>query len=329
MARIAIVGAGITGLTLARGLTRDHDVTVYEKSRGPGGRMATRYADRFEFDHGAQFFTARSRAFRELIAPLVRDGLVAPWQARYAEISGTTVTTHSRWGNDEPRYVGVPRMNVIGKTLASGIDVQYGLRVGRLEQTAGSWMLELIDPSGSARGASADWVFVCIPLPQASALLAGNAAFGRAVGDRKMLGCHAVMLGFDTAPDLPFDAAAVSEADISWIALNSSKPGRVSEAAMVVHASNDWSEANLALDDAAVLDHMLGELSRVTGLDARLARHRAVHRWRYANAPYVPSATHWLDAGAGLGAAGDWWIRGRVEFAFESARALLDEFRAL
>ena len=139
MARIAVVGAGIAGLTLARGLIRDHDVTVYEKSRGPGGRMATRYADRFEFDHGAQFFTARSRAFREWIAPLIRDGLVASWQARYAEISGTTVTAHSRWGTDEPRYVGVPRMNVIGKTLAAGIDVQYGLRVGCLDRADGSW----------------------------------------------------------------------------------------------------------------------------------------------------------------------------------------------
>lgn len=290
--------------------------------------MATRYAGRFEFDHGAQFFTARSPAFRQLLEPMLRGGLVAPWRARYAEISGCTVTTQSQWAVDEPRYVGVPRMNVIGKALASGVDVRYDTAVTRLERADGHWALEYVDSSGSGGAASADWVFVCIPLAQADDLLAGVPGFSIAAGDRKMLGCHALMLGFDELPELPFDAASVSGADIRWIARNNSKPGRGSANALVVHASNDWSEANMELDRAAVLDHMLGEVSRVTGIEAGAAVHKAVHRWRYANAAYVHSSTHWLDSRARLGVAGDWWIRGRVECAFESARGLLDGFEA-
>lgn len=289
--------------------------------------MATRYADRFEFDHGAQYFTARSDAFRGFLAPLIRDGFVLPWQARYVELSGSTITGQARWGTAEPRYVGAPRMNAIGKALASGIEVRYETRIRRLERETGGWALELVDTSDTTRRASADWVFVCVPLPQATALLAGEAAFLRAVGERKMLGCHALMLGFDASPDLPFDAASVRDADVSWIAQNNSKPGRGASATIVAHASNAWSEANMELDAAAVLEHLVAEVSRVSGCPAGAAVHQAVHRWRYANAAEHASATHWLDPAARLGVAGDWWIRGRVELAFESAWSLAEAYR--
>ena len=48
--------------------------------------MATRRAGDFEFDHGAQFFTARTRAFREFLRPLVEDGVIADWRADFAEL---------------------------------------------------------------------------------------------------------------------------------------------------------------------------------------------------------------------------------------------------
>ena len=42
MMRIAVIGAGLSGLVAARSLQQDHDVTIFEKSRGVGGRMGTR-----------------------------------------------------------------------------------------------------------------------------------------------------------------------------------------------------------------------------------------------------------------------------------------------
>ncbi len=62
--KIAIIGAGISGLILAQRLKDHADIVVYEKARGVGGRMSTRYADPFYFDHGTQFFTARTDAFQ-------------------------------------------------------------------------------------------------------------------------------------------------------------------------------------------------------------------------------------------------------------------------
>ncbi len=323
MARVAVIGAGLTGLVVARALGESHDVTVYEKSRGVGGRLATRYAGDFEFDHGAQFFTARTAAFREFLAPLIEAGHVAPWQARFAEFSGPEITSSRRWDEDYPHYVGVPRMNVIGKVLAPGLDIRTGARVTSTAQTDAGWSLTIECTSRGEERADADWLIVTAPLEQALNLVPGRVALESAIAGRTMLGCYALMLGFDVSPALPFDAALVREADISWISVNSSKPGRAAAPTIVVHATNRWAEANMELELDAVLAHMVAELTRVTGFAADAAVHKDVQRWRYANSPKATGATHFLDTDNHFAVSGDWWIRGRVESAFSSANGLL------
>ena len=67
---IAIIGAGLAGLNLARQLSDVAEVVVFEKSDKLGGRMATHPANGFSFDHGAQFFTAKNDAFKTLVQAL-------------------------------------------------------------------------------------------------------------------------------------------------------------------------------------------------------------------------------------------------------------------
>ena len=78
---VAVVGAGISGLICARTLA-DHglSVVVWEKSRGAGGRMATRRSgEMLRFDHGAQYFTVRDERFQRYVGAWLQDGIVAPW----------------------------------------------------------------------------------------------------------------------------------------------------------------------------------------------------------------------------------------------------------
>ncbi|MCP5369376.1 MAG: FAD-dependent oxidoreductase [Rickettsiaceae bacterium] len=82
MTRVAIIGAGISGIFLAHELSRKAHVVVFEKARGVGGRMSTRYADPFYFDHGAQCFTARNSDFQDFLKPFVACGKVSEWKGR-------------------------------------------------------------------------------------------------------------------------------------------------------------------------------------------------------------------------------------------------------
>ncbi|MGH8355151.1 MAG: FAD-dependent oxidoreductase, partial [Pseudomonas sp.] len=67
-APIAIIGTGIAGLSAAQALhAAGHAVQLFDKSRGSGGRMASKRSDAGALDLGAQYFTARDRRFVEAV----------------------------------------------------------------------------------------------------------------------------------------------------------------------------------------------------------------------------------------------------------------------
>ena len=83
MADVLVIGAGMTGIACARQLqVAGLDVVLLDKGRGIGGRMATRRVElggqTIRFDHGAQYITARSADFKQLLGEVTgeRDGVV-------------------------------------------------------------------------------------------------------------------------------------------------------------------------------------------------------------------------------------------------------------
>ncbi|MHB0960402.1 MAG: NAD(P)/FAD-dependent oxidoreductase [Pirellulaceae bacterium] len=141
---MAVVGAGISGLICARTLV-DHgtDVVVFEKSRGAGGRMATRRtAEDAQFDHGAQYLTVRDGRFERYVKSWLQDGIVTPWESRIGTL------TCGRWEETQkttPRYVGVPGMSAICRHLAADLDIQFGRRVAQPERDDDGWRLHDVE----------------------------------------------------------------------------------------------------------------------------------------------------------------------------------------
>jgi predicted NAD/FAD-dependent oxidoreductase len=320
MASIAIIGAGIAGLTLARELSGAHRITVFEKSRGFGGRVATRRSDRFQFDHGAQFITAQTDAFRAFTDQLRDAGVIANWPASFVELRRDEVTARRQWGNDCPHYVGVPGMSAIGKHLAADLHVELETHVHTLARDGKGWRLcgEAQEPLGTF-----DWVVCTAPAAQTANLLA-PASLASQAGRAHMQACCALLLGFDEPPGFDWQAALVRDADISWVSVNSSKPGRPAAPALVVHSTNAWANEHLDAEAGAVQRHLAAELLEVTGIDAMAATFADLHRWRYANVDRRDGEPFALDANQRLAACGDWFVRGRVEGAFTSAMALAD-----
>jgi len=321
MTTIAIIGAGLAGLTVAQGLRDRADVVVFDKSRGLGGRMATRRADPYAFDHGAQYLRARSAEFKAFLAPYIDQGIVRPWHARYVELDRDHLMSEERWDDADPRYVGVPAMNEPAKQLAGGLDVRLQELVTGITRWAGRWRLHGDD--GSKLG-EFDWVLSAIPAQQAAALMPASFSQIRTVREVRLAGCYALMLGFTEPLDLDWHAARIHDADVSWIAVNSSKPGRdPTRFSLVAQSSNSWAEAHIDDDPASVQRHLLKEIGEITGQDPTGAEHCVLHRWRYANLDRRDGKLALLDPEKRLAACGDWCGEGRVEAAFTSARDIL------
>jgi predicted NAD/FAD-dependent oxidoreductase len=313
---IAVVGAGIAGLSCAAALQQAGlVVSLFEKSRGPAGRMSTRRGDDWQCDHGAQYFTARQPAFAAELTRWIEAGVAHAWSPRLQVLGGAS----SR--SPDPaveRFVGVPQMTAPARFMASALTVNPETHVLELTHRDRGWQL---------RSAEHGWltpyydaVLVAIPAPQAVTLLEQPAPELAAVAaSATMRGCWALMLRFATELDLTFDAAFVNEGPLRWIARDSSKPGRRGPETWLLHASAEWSEEHLEADPRAVAAELLRAFSELGG-DSSAAW--TAHRWRYADtAPAMNQGCVW-HAGDGLGLCGDWLNGGKVEGAWLSGRQL-------
>ena len=159
-----VIGAGWAGLTAARAMAAaGRKVVVLEKSRAPGGRSATRRRDGARFDHGAQYFTARSAAFGRQLQQWQDAGLVQPWRPKLAVIGD-----RSAHGDPEEvsRFVAVPGMNAVCRHYAADLDCRFEQRVAELEFDR-EWRLEL----GSGERLQARRLLITAPPAQTAALL--------------------------------------------------------------------------------------------------------------------------------------------------------------
>ena len=319
--KIAIIGAGISGLTTAINLDKNYEITLFEKSRGAGGRICTRYTDSYNFDHGAQFFTARSPEFKEFLKPLINSGVIDNWKARLIEVRDNVIINRQQWNNDLPHYVGVPSMSSIGKYLSKNLNIKLNTEVS-IQKSLEGW--KVVDCDGEVFG-HYDWVISSIPAEQSLQLLPDYFSHHDALKQKKMLGCYSLMLGFDEALDLDWDAAQLTGTDISWIAVNSSKPGRPDDYSLLAHSTNEWAEEHLDDDVDAVKAYLCSQVAEIIGQNVYSAHHIDLHRWRYANIPKQDNNTLFIDSESKLAACGDWCKKGRIEEAFRSGFDLAKE----
>jgi renalase len=318
---VGIVGAGISALTaahvLARAGFRPH---IFEKSRGPGGRMATRREGDYAFDHGAQYFTARDPRFVEKVKTWAACGLVEVWNGRIGSLEKGVFRLQQQ---SPERFVGVPSMSAIGRHLAEPLSITYGQRVESLRRTQSGWQL-----SGAELAFACDVVVVSAPPQQALDLLPENSPLAAAVAEVRLLPCWALMAVFETPLDLPFDGAFVGDSVLSWVARNSSKARRGAHECWVLHTSTSWSERHLEQPSDAVAEQLLDAFFTATDTTPRAPLFAKAHRWRYSIAENPLERGHLWDGEKRLGICGDWCHTSRVEGAFLSGLTLAEHIVA-
>lgn len=317
MNRIAIIGAGMAGLAAASKLQHHARISLFDKSWRAGGRMTTREKVH-SFDHGAQYFTARSSEFKTFLKPLIQQGLVMPWKARHIEINSRQVVKRTLWDTDKPRYVAVPGMTQLGQSISAGFDIRYDTRITGIQRQKNRWRLSSHDQTLG----DFDWVVLATPSPQVIDLVPDCFSEMQSLKLVRMLPCYTLMLGFEELPDLGFDTASLLNADISWIAVNHSKPGRPAQPTLLVHSSHEWAEENLEMNRDAVISHLKQCVETAINRSLSTISHQDLHRWLYADVASPAGKPALIDFENQLAAIGDWCISGRVESAFQSGITL-------
>lgn len=323
---IAVIGAGMSGLVAAHALAQaGHRITVFEKARGPGGRMSTRRREGHAFDHGAQYFTCRDPRFRSQIEAWLKDGVVAEWTAAIHVLNAG----HSTATDDQTtRYVGVPRMSAIARHLAGKIEIVTRQRITELGSESADPPHWFLQSESGERYTGFDRVILSVPARQAVPLLAVDSGFQTRAQGVSMLPCHATLVTFSEELKTEFGGAFVENSPLSWVARNASKPDRPQGESWVLHSQADWSLQHMEDPPEAVAGSMLDALSEALGHALPEILDVSSHRWALARSEEPMEVGFLFRAETGLAVCGDWLHGDRVEGAFlsglELAEALME-----
>jgi len=330
---IAVIGAGMAGIACARTLQQAGcTVEVFEKSRGAGGRMATRRTEFGSFDHGVQYFTVRDARFAKALA--IAPGLAQPWRANTVQVMDEVgrVVAADRPQTEE-HWVATPGMNALVKHWAEPLELHLETLVSCIEPdrlAPSRWQLQTEGPGAPSQvHAGFDAVLLALPSVQAQALLRASKLLPGVQTQLEAVEvapCWTLMLAFPQAVrgsafGPHWQAARSAHHRISWLARESSKPGRESIERWTVQASPAWSQRHLEDDAERVTAKLLRAFTEVTGIRAT-PPHAQVHRWRYAQTLKPLGQSHLWDAKERIGLAGDWCLGRRVEDAFVSGLEL-------
>lgn len=333
--KLAIIGAGLAGLAAAHKLRRSQsaiEIVIFEKSRGLGGRAATRRLHGATFDHGAQYIKAPTPELEALL----REGS-AHETLRDIGLPVWTFDQHNQIAegdpaqNSDPKWTYSDGLTRIAKELARGLDIRRQIRIGHIAQANGSYIL--FDEQDAIVGA-ADAVLLTPPAPQTHDLIAASALpkAGYPLGEEVVLAeltkvsyrpCLTVTLGYP--PKLrprPFYALVNTDRQhpIAWLAYEHLKPQRDSgdQHVVIAQMAPEWSTSHWN-DNLSQLTEQVAALVS-TLLNEDLAAPLWVDRqgWRYA----LPDGRADFDtlnsAIRGLFFAGDYTAgQGRVHLAIE------------
>lgn len=344
---VAVIGAGIAGIVCAQQLQQmGYRVVVIEKSRGLGGRIATRRLYGTCADHGLRYLEPQSDRVVSLIQTLRQQGMLHLWTDTVYEL-GLDHQLHLPSTQDHPpRYVASAGMTAIAKFLATDLTIWRQQRVQAIRQSSQNWQLSLESTapeisSSSDEKLTSQAVVIAIPAPQALALLEPLAVdlispkFLELLRTVEFAPCLSAIAGYSPqrqqelmqlnpiwqAISCPYDP------DLAWIGLDSDKRPQSQQPIFVIQSSAAFAEKYVDSTDLPSVGHQL--LNRaakilVSWLDA--PDWLQVHRWRYAFVRHpVQESCLVANTPLPLVCSGDWCGGRQLENALDSGLAAADE----
>lgn len=309
---VAIIGAGVAGLAAASQLS-PRNYRIFEKSRGPGGRLASKRIDAVRADIGAQFFTVRDSRFKATVDSAITAGFVTQWQPSMGTFRDNQPIASP---DQQVRFVGRPYMNALGRFLSQDIEVRAERRVQMIEPDGN--LFRLIFTSGES--CTAGCVLVTAPVDQMVAMLQDFAVgqldsrFAMDPTWTTVLSVKQPLLGSDGES---LDALFGGDHPVfDFIAVENSKPGRQSDL-IVVHATPEWSKQRIERDPVKISDSICQVVSDTFQIRTQA---ELSHCWRYARPadPKLTAQKGIYQVSRNLWIAGDYLAGGRVEGAYLS-----------
>ena len=317
MKNVAIIGTGITGVTLANLLHKKYNLTVFEKSRGVGGRMATRRAEPYQFNHGAQYFKLENKEFKDFMQPLMVNKIIKPLKTNQIEILNKKVIKRTKIYNQQ-YFTAESKMNSVVKSLINNnLSIKLLCKIEETLKENDKWFI--VDSDKVSYGPY-DWLFITIPPNQAIEILYNSFKFLDIIKKIKMRSCYSLMLGFDKFEEFDFDTALFLNEDVQWLSIRKIILENKEYYNLLINSSYNFAEQNINGSKDKISDHLIKQVSDILKCKLNNYEHKALHFWKYAMSEKNNNLGSLLDEDLKVIVCGDWCMNGKVEGGFLSAK---------
>ncbi|MEX0857524.1 MAG: FAD-dependent oxidoreductase [Balneolaceae bacterium] len=291
--KIAVIGAGIAGLTAGRELAKaGNQVVLFEENQDFGGRMATYVSKKHQkIDYGISYFEPASGEFGDFLEELKSKKLITTWEGNFAKKSSDDSIKNVE--NNKPLYISTDGMNNIAKYLGRMLDIRFGTKVGGLTHIGANrtkkraWMLNF--PSSLTE--NFDAVIIAAPARQAYAILnttideIETLTLVREIDEVLYTPQISYVAGYGDAEKPEWNALEVEDDTITWVSNEARKNNESSECAFVVHTTGEFAHENRDEDKKVIAEKIANRLSEITGAGwTALPEWQQVYSWKYSKA---------------------------------------------
>lgn len=315
-----------------------HEVTIFEKNKGYGGRMATRYGGKdlaSKMDQGLSYFGVKSNEFREFTAELLDHELIQTWGDNFAAYDGENFLGSAPNQTSAACYTSTHGMNKIGKYLGRWVDIHTETKVGGLtyfgtnRSKKRSWMMNLT----SSKTFEADAVIIALPAPQAYGIISSTIdetntlKIVREIDEVSYRPAFSLMAGYGSRETPRWEGVMCKNSPLDFIS-NEKLKRDSQETSFVLHASGPFSREQRKSDEDKVIKKMLGEFAKIAGGWAASPGWQQLHFWRYSRAEKVINSPYLEleDEDAPLALIGDYLNGNTVDDAYRSGYLLAKDW---
>jgi hypothetical protein len=311
---VAVIGAGIAGLTCAQQLHQAGvSVVVLDKSRGLGGRLATRRLHGTHADHGVCYLKPKTPEFQALVDRFIVEGSLRLWSETIQ------IYQNGQMREKQERCYASPfGLTAIAKSLATGLTILPQHRAIQLSP-ADRWIIHCEDQPNPIQSQT---VVVAIPAPQAADLLKSvQPEFWPIINAVEFAPCITAIAVYPEAH--PIDLRGIvclDHSELGWIGFDSTKQVEPAQPVVVIQSNAAFARHHLDTAELQPVGQQLcDQAAAIVAPWLSTPEVLQVHRWRYAF-PTNPLDQAYLSAGS-LFCTGDWCSGDRVEQAYHAGLA--------
>ena len=322
MSSFCIIGSGISGATIANLLSKKHSVDLFDKARGPGGRSSFKRLDKAKgFDHGTQYISPKSPAFKKFIKGLIKKKVLKNWGGKHLFLHKV-----KKEKKNHTKVIGSRGNNDISKYLLKNINCHFQNELKKVEYKKNKWILSF------ANGPKKTYekVILTCPFPQLSKL---TKKFIQSPFMKKKIKMDAnitVMIAIKKT-NKNISSYFFNNTVLGWAAKeNSKKRFKSNQDLWTLQSTYDWANKkinknreNLESNSKILIDHFF----KLTKIKKTKILFSLNHGWKFSSNSKPLNIKSYWDSSLNLGVCADWFVGPRLEAGWISAIDLFKKIK--